>query len=118
MYFNNILAVDPSILCLDAWAILNQRSLSYRAYSGSPVNVDLTFRMPFDTQLPTHLLGSKPFPGMQIYTTSLVLEMSRQSLASINMPYFLPSNNVINDEHVVSFGLKADWGFAPIAQLS
>ena len=116
--FNNILAVDPSILCLDAWAILNQRSLSYRAYSGSPVNVDLTFRMPFDTQLPTHLLGSKPFPGMQIYTTSLVLEMSRQSLASINMPYFLPSNNVINDEHVVSFGLKADWGFAPIAQLS
>jgi hypothetical protein len=87
-------------------------------YVGEPHNVELTFRMYDDSQLKDALLGNKPFPGMKIYTTSLVLELTRQTLVGINMPYFVNTNNPLYDAHVVRFGMKADWGFAPIAQLS
>ena len=115
--FTNLLRINPTISSTDAWILFNQNVLYYQAYTGTPNNVLLQFRMPFDTQLPTTLLGSKPFPGMQIYTTSLLLEMTRQAVLITNMPYFLHSDNTIHDAHVISFGLKADWGFAPIAQL-
>ena len=87
-------------------------------YLISPYDIKLHFTIPFDQQLKETLIGNRPFGGIQIYTTSLTFEIAREALLKNNIPYFNETGNSYKDLHVVSFGLKADWGFAPISQLS
>jgi hypothetical protein len=112
-----ILNLNPGILALDLWALLNTSTLHYPIYNSGGTDIVLGFSLPFDTQLQSNLLGSKPFAGLQIYTSALTFEICRYSSDPLNMPYFIDNGGLTTD-HVVSFGIQADWGFAPIAQLS
>lgn len=95
---------------------LNQALVS-TIYSDSNVTVTRAYRMPNDTQLRSNLLNTRPFSGMQIYTKSLNFRISRQAMLISNIPYFAYSGNSYKDAHVIPFGLKADWGFAPSSQM-
>ena len=94
--------------------------LSLPIYHDVATNTDtiINFRMPNDTQLSKALLGKRPFGGIKIFTNSINFQLSRQATDSRNIPYFVYQNDPIRDEHVVNFGLKADWGFAPISLMS
>jgi hypothetical protein len=84
-------------------------------------SMDLTsrhFRMSGDSQIRDVLWNKKPYIGMQIFTNSLSFQIMRNAAAIINVPRFHYTETPDQDSHVVSFGLKADWGFAPTAQLS
>lgn len=84
--------------------------------NGDPIV--LHFRMPYDSKLRENLLGKRPFGGISIFTKSINLQIARQSGSIINMPFFAYTGDSIKDDHVVNFGFKADWGFAPISLLS
>jgi cell division protein ZapA (FtsZ GTPase activity inhibitor) len=83
---------------------------------GNPIVIH--FRMPNDTQLKQNLLGKRPFGGISIFTKSINLQITRQSTSITNMPFFAFTGDSVKDNHVVNFGFKADWGFAPISLLS
>jgi cell division protein ZapA (FtsZ GTPase activity inhibitor) len=83
---------------------------------GDPIVIH--FKMPNDTQLRQNLLGKRPFGGISIFTKSINLQIARQSSSIINMPFFAFTGDSFKDDHVVNFGFKADWGFAPISLLS
>ena len=96
----------------------NDQNLVINVFTDSNYNINLQYRMPNDTQLKKALLGKKPFGGIQIYTTSLSFQISRQSSKFKNIPYFVCTGDSSKDAHVVKFGLKADWGFAPVSLMS
>ena len=73
----------------------------------------IRFKMPYDNQLKASLIGKKPFSGLQIFVNSIEFQINSMYFFTTNIPHFYASNGT-----VVSFGLKADWGFAPLSQLS
>lgn len=93
-------------------------SLIYTVYDNGTKQIKLSYRMPYDTQLKKALLSKKPFGGIQIYVKSLNFQISRQAVDIRNMPYFSYSDDSEKNSHVVRFGLKADWGFAPFSLIS
>jgi hypothetical protein len=76
------------------------------------------YKMPTDTQLTDALINKKPFPGMTIYCNSIDFQITARALNPTSTPRFHTSGDETYDQFIVPFGLQADWGFAPTAQLS
>lgn len=99
--------------------ILREQTLDIIVYTSVDTgDVIRSYRMPHDNQLQAALYGKRPFSGISIFTKSISFQICRQAALLTDLPYFTYSGDSNKDAHVVNFGLKADWGFAPISLLS
>ena len=128
-YSNNLqnLGLSP-IIWINPYPIANPTSSHFTSsnlatdqsltITPTGTSITLQYSMPYDTQLQTHLYGKKPYGGISIYTTSLSLEVFRGAKSLTTFPRLASTaNDTVDNAHVVSFGLLADWGFAPISKL-